>query len=146
MDSIGSTSLCAYVMTCNHMCTCVCVWGVQAKHQGVHGSQRCTRTIVEIQHGLELGPIVTPTAFCNLQMEAEGVKDSLRCKMGSSGHSGIPWNTQKQGTSVKDCTGFLYTFVHDSDSFVTGTVGNLPQQHSSSIIQYAEVTPSNQKT
>jgi hypothetical protein len=73
MGSIGSISLCAYVMTCNHMCTCVCVWGVQAKHQGVHGSQRCTRTIVEIQHGLELGPIVTLTAFCNLQMEAEGV-------------------------------------------------------------------------
>lgn len=55
-------------------------------------------------------------------------------------------NTEKQGTFVKDCTGFLYTFVHDSDSFVTGTVGNLPQQDSSSIIQYAEVTPSNQKT
>lgn len=71
----------------------MCVWGVQAKHQGVHGSQlRCTRTIVEIQHGLELGPIVTLTAFCNLQMEGEGVKDSLRCKMGSSGHSGIPKN------------------------------------------------------
>ena len=132
---------------CNHMCTCVCVWGVQAKHQGVHGSQlRCTRTIVEIQHGLELGPIVTLTAFCNLQMEGEGVKMSEGQSAVQIGEFRSFRNTKKQGTFVKDCTGFLYTFVHDSDSFVTGTVGNLPQQHSSSIIQYAEVTPSNQKT
>ena len=62
------------VMTCNDMCFLRVSFMFSAKHQGVHGSLRCTRTIVEIQHGLELEPIVTPTAFCNL---GEGVMDSL---------------------------------------------------------------------